>query len=1059
MASVTIDVTSAGYAVGNTASFRVNGTPVSMTSGRGLNVIVLDPSDGTVVRTEIFDTYLWTQQSDAFASLVEDLPIGYLVGIAVQDEAAWQLTDRARRACETLGSVQIYNLGYRGSWGMVGQKGAPLGTALEMLDNAGMVQFSAQQALPDATQRAYRVRLWSAGFLVGNTFFIEYDGKRLALEGGGRGLNVAVIDAQTCQVLAQHTYDTYDSSQAADQFAQLVDDLPLGQFVAVAVQDEATWHLTDRARGALALLGAQFAEQLQYRNSYALFGQKGAIPGSAAESLSATSPVLCESWVTPRPLGWQGFAVSTLCATSSQETRCATFVDGVPVTHMPMDAHGLALTVIDEVSGVMLQSSHFDPVHDATASDALAGLIQSLPMGRVVVISAMPGALAPLGESALQACSLIGSAQVRNAQNLSGSCWCIIGRKGAAPGAAPECFGDCRTGLQYWFLPGTPGRRRYFADVQVRSAGHDVGNLASIAVNGSELGTWQRGMNVAVFDEATGVVLRTATFDTYASPQAVEQFSALLEGLPTGRIVAIAVKDEAIASLTERARQACESIGSAHIRQLAYRGSWAIVGIKGAAIGSVAEALGVSQQTARVGFQLFTRAARQAPGVSVLASSQGSSAGNAASISVNGQRVDLAYGRGLNVAVIDRKTGRVTDRQNFDTYDSVSAADAFAALVEQLPFGSLVAVAVMDEATSHLTDRAKRALRMLGSGGVFQLGYHNSWAMVGMKGSGAGSAFESLSASGPVCAELWVPLDTRTTGTLRAVGLIGFLVLALVVLVVAVVVEVILFATMAPSATPDTPTNKPPTPPPPPPTPTKRKALLVALDYTDTALALGTYGTNALGDFQRALINANYFTTDQVMVLTDEKDKKAVSLSNVKATLMNTLVKDARPGDVLCFYFFGHGASIRNSSGSRNECIIVMNDAGTSTDRLYDVDLAAIIAPLPTQTNLTLVYNSCHSGGMADYVPYPPKRGITLAAVPYNLTTFFSGSFSQYLVRRLNKYSRNKEVPIYKPLVDEVTDDMKKLGGITSNQLPVLLCDASLYDVTKLQFLQSLPPR
>jgi len=1047
MPAITIDVKSAGFAVGKTAAFSINGQPVDMSYSRGLNVVVIDPTTSHAMNSKTFDTCGSSEASDAFASLIEGLPVGFIVGVAIMDEGSLRLSDRARRACEMIGSALIHNLKWRGSWGLVGQKGAALGSALEALDNTQMVQFTTTQPLPTPEQLTYRVRAYSAAYDVGNTFWIEINGRQLPTSVYPRGLNVVVIDAQTCQVVSQHNFDTWASWLAADQFGQLIDGLPLGQFVAVAVMDEAAANLTPSAKWAIEQLGSGLINQLQFRNSFALIGQKGAPFGSAAESLSNSMPVMCEAWLSPRPKGWEGFAVSTICAMPQTGSLCSTYVDGVPVGSLPSSTSGLLLTVIDEKTGVKLQSVNLDPQQDSTASAALANLLLSIPTGRVVVISATQGAASHLNNDALNACTLVGSAQILNANSDPSACWCIIGRKGSAPGSVPECYGRCATSIQYWFLPGSTTRRRVYADVRLSSAGYNVGD-SSIAVNGHELCSCTRGLNVAVFDQDTGNVLKTATYDTYNSTQESDQFAALIESLPVGRLAAITAMDDATSNLTERAKQACESIGSSHIRQLAFRGSWAIIGVKGAPVGTVAETLGAIQHASLVKYQLFTGSAKQYPGIAVRVYSAGFDTGNAAFIDVNNQRVTMSYSRGLNVVLIDRATGHITGQQTFDTFTSTTAANDFAALIEGLPFGIIVAVAVLDDASSQLNERGKRACRMIGSASIYQLGYQNSWAIVGMKGTGAGSATEALSTNGAVSIESWIPLSS--TSHVQPLWLwLAFLGIVGVVVILVIFEYHILRANDPQTPSFDLRTLRPAT---------TRKALLVAIDYTGMpGLDIGNSATSAMASMQSKIINGGYITTTKdIVILTDLEDKKNVSTVKVK-TALQELVSGAKAGDVLYFYFFGHGASITTPSGRRSECIRLLNEDGTATANFYDFDLAAIIDSLPPKTNLTMVFNSCHSGGMTDYVPYPPKRGITLASVPWNLTSFFSLGFSQYLSYRLGKYIREKNrIPSYKSLIDEITQHMIK-DGITSAQLPQLMCDAQLYNVNTLGFLQPIP--
>ena len=63
----------------------------------------------------------------------------------------------------------------------------------------------------------------------------------------------------------------------------------------------------------------------------------------------------------------------------------------------------------------------------------------------------------------------------------------------------------------------------------------------------------------------------------------------MIEQLPKGKIVLAAIMDEGTVSMTSRAYRALESIGSAQCRSVGARSSWAIIGRKGAALGSVPE--------------------------------------------------------------------------------------------------------------------------------------------------------------------------------------------------------------------------------------------------------------------------------------------------------------------------------------------------------------------------------------------------------------------------------------------------------------------------------------
>lgn len=128
------------------------------------------------------------------------------------------------------------------------------------------------------------------------------------------------------------------------------------------------------------------------------------------------------------------------------------------------------------------------------------------------------------------------------------------------------------------------------------SAGFDAGDSAAMYVDGQNisLGLTERGYNVAVLNEHSGEVEQFAAFRTYSDvpdTTLVEPLIQILSGVDTGRVVLIAIADEGAVNKTERVNRAIESVGSGMIRSLGFRSSWAIIGRKGAAPGTVAEVL------------------------------------------------------------------------------------------------------------------------------------------------------------------------------------------------------------------------------------------------------------------------------------------------------------------------------------------------------------------------------------------------------------------------------------------------------------------------------------
>jgi hypothetical protein len=116
---------------------------------------------------------------------------------------------------------------------------------------------------------------------------------------------------------------------------------------------------------------------------------------------------------------------------------------------------------------------------------------------------------------------------------------------------------------------------------------------------------------------------------------------------------------------------------------------------------------------------------------------------------------------GYNVAVIDAGTGRLLQRQGFDTTPDGGPAQAaaLAAFLDAIPQGQIVAVAMQGDGAAGLTAEAVAALRSIGSEVDPRGSSGWSHAIVGVKGAAPGTALE---AAGPDNGWLRVAPDRRT---------------------------------------------------------------------------------------------------------------------------------------------------------------------------------------------------------------------------------------------------------------------------------------------------------
>jgi hypothetical protein len=120
------------------------------------------------------------------------------------------------------------------------------------------------------------------------------------------------------------------------------------------------------------------------------------------------------------------------------------------------------------------------------------------------------------------------------------------------------------------------------ASIVAYSAGSEVGDFAHIFVNGIDAAQNKRGYNIVVLDQATGKIEASEVFDTFASTEESARLAQFIDKIPNGKIVAVAVRDEASRNLTQDAIEALRSLGTRGDLLGRWRWSHAIIGVKGA---------------------------------------------------------------------------------------------------------------------------------------------------------------------------------------------------------------------------------------------------------------------------------------------------------------------------------------------------------------------------------------------------------------------------------------------------------------------------------------------
>ncbi|XP_072528645.1 protein FAM3C [Salminus brasiliensis] len=97
-------------------------------------------------------------------------------------------------------------------------------------------------------------------------------------------------------------------------------------------------------------------------------------------------------------------------------------------------------------------------------------------------------------------------------------------------------------------------------------------------------------------------------------------------------------------------------------------------------------------------------------------------------------------GRGINIALVNGKTGEVIKTEFFDMWaGDVNTLIQFLKTIED---GTVVMMATFDDSATKLNDEAKKLIEDLGSSQINSLGFRDNWIFVGGRGIKTKSPFE-----------------------------------------------------------------------------------------------------------------------------------------------------------------------------------------------------------------------------------------------------------------------------------------------------------------------------
>ncbi|XP_019196540.1 PREDICTED: metacaspase-4 [Ipomoea nil] len=144
-----------------------------------------------------------------------------------------------------------------------------------------------------------------------------------------------------------------------------------------------------------------------------------------------------------------------------------------------------------------------------------------------------------------------------------------------------------------------------------------------------------------------------------------------------------------------------------------------------------------------------------------------------------------------------------------------------------------------------------------------------------------------------------------------------------------------------------------------------RKAVLIGINYPGTKAELKGC-VNDVRRMHRCLVDRYGFSEDDITVLIDTDASYTQPTGRNIRSALSDLVKSAGSGDYLFVHYSGHGTRLPAETGEEDdtgfdECIVP-----SDFNLITDDDFRELVDSLPQGCRLTIVSDSCHSGGLID---------------------------------------------------------------------------------------------
>ncbi|XP_004488558.3 metacaspase-5-like [Cicer arietinum] len=186
-----------------------------------------------------------------------------------------------------------------------------------------------------------------------------------------------------------------------------------------------------------------------------------------------------------------------------------------------------------------------------------------------------------------------------------------------------------------------------------------------------------------------------------------------------------------------------------------------------------------------------------------------------------------------------------------------------------------------------------------------------------------------------------------------------------------------------------------------------KKAVLIGCNYPGTKAELNGC-INDVWRMHTCLIHKYGFLENDITVLIDTDHSYTQPTGKNIRSAMSRLVRSARPGDVLFVHYSGHGTRLPAETGEDDdtgydECIVP-----TDMNLITDEDFREFVEKLPKGCRITMVSDSCHSGGLIEaakeQIGESTKEGSQLSSSGFIFQNFLHRTVDDTIKNDIGEY-------------------------------------------------------